>query len=114
MTVIKGMKKILGAELTSDERKAMRIEIGKQLAEDTRNHTAELDACVLWFLHTEFGFGKKRLRKAHDKFAESIDALCNRYEMCGTGDDAWLCTRMLSEYGVDVKAWNDEKEKEGD
>ena len=110
MTVIKVLGKVIGAKLTNAEKAALTIEVRKQLAEDTRKHDAEIDAIVLWFLHTELGLGKKRLRWAHSKLGSKLEELCKRYEMSDPGDDVWLCTRELKEYGVDVEAWNNEKE----
>ncbi len=46
MIVKKSGGRIYGAQLTVAERKAMNIEIEKQLAEYTRKHQAEFDALV--------------------------------------------------------------------
>ena len=112
MTVIKGMRKVLGARFTKEEQEAASIEIARQLAEASKSNEVEIDACMLWFLHTELHFGKKRLRWAHTKIRQSIEDLCNRYDLHGPTDGAWLCTRMLLDYGVDVKAWNEEQDRE--
>ena len=109
MIVKKAGGKVYGATLTAAEKKAMDIEIQRQLAEYTRNHSDEIDAMFLWFLHEEFGFGMKRLRRVHDKFMPRVSELCDRYDMHEPGDDLWLCKRkLLEDLGIDIEKWNDE------
>lgn len=100
---------VIGAQLTSAERKAMNIEIQKEIAERTRKHAHELDALFLWYLHKECGFGITRLKKAFMHFDRSIEDLCRRYEMTETGDDVWLCTQKLKEIGADIENWGSER-----
>lgn len=57
-----------------------------------------------------FGFGKKRLRAFYDSFSTELDALVKRYEM-GDEDKAWLCSRKLKDYGIDISTWNKEETK---
>lgn len=57
MHVKKAGGKVYGAILTAAEKKAMDIEIQKELAEYDRKHIAEIDATILWVLHEQFGFG---------------------------------------------------------
>lgn len=96
---------VIGAQLTAAERKAMNIEIQKEIAARTRKSSLEMCALFLWYLHTECGFGASRLKKAFDAFGGSIDRLCERYEMTESGDDVWLCTKKLKEIGADIEAW---------
>lgn len=107
MKVRKISGKILGATMSSAEKKAMELEIQRQLAEYDRKHLIEIDAVILWVLHDRFGFGPKRLRQYYDSFRACIDALINRYEM-DTGENVWLCTQMLKRIGVDVEEWHRE------
>ena len=107
MRVKKYKGKVFGADLTAAEKKAMDIEIKRQLAEYERNHAIELEAIILWVLHEQLGFGEKRLRRFHDGFAPEIDALLKRYEM-DDSDTVWLCTHKLKEYGLDIEQWNKE------
>lgn len=93
MQVKKAGGKVYGAVLTAAEKKAMDLEIQRELAEYDRKHIAEIDATILWVLHEQFGFGAQRLR----------------YEM-EDQDDIWLCTQMLKRIGVDVEAWHKESE----
>lgn len=109
MQIKKSGGRIYGATLTSAEKKAMNMEIRRQLAEMDKKNKEEVDATVLYILMTEFGFGKKRLRRFHDTFDEKITALLNRYQM-SSEDDVWLCTEMLKRRGIDINQWNKELE----
>lgn len=99
--------KVFGASLSAAEKKAMDLEIQRELAEYDRKHLAEMDALILWVLHERFGFGAKRLRRYYDSFWAATGGLLKRYEM-DTGDDVWLCTQMLKRIGVDIEAWHKE------
>ena len=109
MIVRKANGKIYGAELTAAEKKAMNLEIQRQLAEYDAKHILEIDALVLWQLHEQLGFGPKRLKKFFSAFNPAIDALTKRYEL---EDEAqvWLCTYQLQNYGIDLKKWENERE----
>lgn len=96
-------------KLVGEEKKAMDIEIQKELAEYDRKHIAEIDATILWVLHEQFGFGAQRLRTYYDAFHDRIKELVSRYEM-EDQDDIWLCTQMLKRIGVDIEAWHKESD----
>lgn len=100
--------KVFGAALSPIEKRAMEIEIQKQLAEYDRKNILEIDAIVLWVLHETFGFGEKRLKKFFDNFIPAINDLVKRYEM-GQADEAWLCTCKLKQCGIDISKWEYEK-----
>lgn len=100
--------RVYGAELSVAEQKAMDMEIQRQLAEFDRKNVRELDALVLWELHEQFGFGKKRLKQFYKNFSPGIEALVRRYEM-EHGDEVWLCTYKLKEIGCDLEAWEKER-----
>lgn len=108
MRVKKSGKKIFGAYLTADEKKAMDIEIKRQLAEFDKKHEMEIDALILWTLHEEFGFGEKRLKQFFDVFGKAIDELVKRYEF-DDSDKIWICTEKLKDYGVDLDVWAKER-----
>lgn len=95
---------VYGADLTAKERRAMNIEINRQIVEADRKYLNNVDAMILYFLHKHLGFGKKRLRRAWEQFTVIHDDLVNYYEM--PDDGAWLADRKLQEIGVDVAAWN--------
>ena len=109
MQIKKAGGRVYGATLTNAEKKAMNMEIRRQLAEMVKNNMEEVDATVLYVLMTEFGFGKKRLRRFHDTFDELITALVYRYQM-SSDDDGWLCTERLKRRGIDINQWNKELE----
>ena len=83
MRVKKAGGKVFGADFTAAERKAMNLEIQRQLAEYDLKHANDLDAIIL---------------------AEYFD-LVKRYEM-DEADNIWLNTRKLKEIGVDIESWN--------
>ena len=109
MQIKKAGGRVYGATLTNAEKKAMNMDIQRQLAEMDKKNKEEVDATVLYILMTEFGFGKKRLRRFHDIFDERITALVTRYQM-SSDDDVWLCTEMLKRRGIDINQWNKELE----
>ncbi len=90
------------------KKKAMDIEIRRQLAEYDLKHANELDAMILWHLHEEFGFGPKRLKQFYDTFAVRLDELIKHYEMTDS-DMVWLCTYKLKQYGIDIEEWNKQR-----
>lgn len=101
-------KRVFGAVMSAAEKKAMDMEIQRQLAEYNRKHIREIDALVLWELREQLGFGNKRLKKFYDNFSRGIEALIRRYEM-EQGDDVWLCTYKLKEIGCDLEKWEKER-----
>ena len=109
MRVKKAGGKVFGAVLTSAEKKAMDMEINRQIVEADRRYTDDIDAMVLYTLRVHLGFGKKRLRKFYDAFSAEHDRLIQYYQM--PDDYTWLCKELLKRIGVDVEAWNCERRK---
>lgn len=107
MLVKKAGGKVYGATFTAAEKRAMDMEIKRQLAEYTRKYEADLNATILYVLHEQLGFGEQRLKKFFDRFSVEIDALVKYYEM-DEEDAAWLYTRKLLDMGIDVEKWCDE------
>lgn len=64
MKVKKAGKRVFGAVMSAAEKKAMDMEIQRQLAEYDRKHIREIDALVLWELREQLGFGNKRLKNS--------------------------------------------------
>ena len=93
MRVKKAGGRIFGGTMSAAEKKAMDLEIQRQLAEYDRKHLIEI--------------GPKRLRQYYDSFRACTNELVERYQM-DTGDDVWLCTQMLKRIGVDVEQWHKE------
>lgn len=111
MYVKKAMGKVYGADFTAAERKAMQIEIRKEMADFNRKNLNEIDAIILWWLHEKLGFGKKRILDFYKDFVESYEQLNKRYEMCDKPEDEiWLCTELLKRYGIDIRELRKEVE----
>lgn len=111
MIVKKSCGNIFGADLTAAERKAMEIEIRKQVAEFDRNNLREIDAIILWELHIQLGLGPERMKRFYKGFHKSIRELLERYEL-DDNDQVWLCTQMLKDYGIDLEEWMKEVDHE--
>lgn len=107
MLVKKAGGKVYGATFTAAERKAMDMEIKRQLLEVDKNYTNDIDALVLYVLHTHLGFGKKRLRRFYEAFSREHDRLVEHYQL--PDDGAWLSMQKLKDIGVDVEKWNRER-----
>ena len=110
MRVKKFNGKPYGVELTETERRAMNIEITRQILEKDDKYKEDLDAMTLYVLMAHYGWRKKRLRKFWKAFVAEHRALRDYYEMDEPGDDAWLAHRKLKEIGVDVHQWYKEDE----
>ena len=80
--------------------------IKAQIAVYEREHALDVDAMILYALHTHLGFGKDRLKKFFDAFINDHKALIAHYEM--PNDGAYLSRVKLKEIGVDVEEWNKE------
>lgn len=104
MIVKKSAGRILGAQLTNKEQKAMEIEICKCMAEYDRKNEMEVDALVLWHLRTQLGFGEERLKRFFLNFVPAYKKLVDRYEL-GPGEHLWLYTKMLKDDGIDIEEW---------
>lgn len=110
MVVKKIAGKVYGADLNTAERQALQIEIRKEIAAENDANVNEVDAIILYILHTEFGFGEKRLRQFHNQFFQAMKELKERYEL-PESDNPWLCTKKLLDDGIDIKKWNEEVAK---
>lgn len=102
--------KVFGAELTAAEKKAMNIEINRQLVERDKQYAADIDAMVLYTLMAHYGWKKKRLKRFWDAFISEHKALREFYDMNEPGDNEWLAHRMLKDIGVDIQEWYKEEQ----
>lgn len=98
---------IFGCQLNKKEQAALEKEVLAELAALDVKNTREIDAMILWFMHEEFGFGPKRLKRIYAGLVRSMKQLVSRYEM-GTADTAFLCTSKLMDYGVNLEEWEKE------
>lgn len=108
MRIKKAAGNIFGADFTAAERKAIDMEIQRQLAEYDRKNMREIDAIFLWVLHEKLGLGHRRLKEFYNSFYAEMAELIRRYELEDT-DNVWLCTYKLKEYGIDLEEWEKEK-----
>lgn len=98
---------IFGCQLNKKEQAALEKEALAELAALDVKNTREIDAMILWFMHEEFGFGPKRLKRIYAGLASKMKQLVSRYEM-GTADTVFLCTSKLTDYGVNLEEWEKE------
>ena len=88
---------------TAKERKAMEDEINRQTAKNIEKMSADLQALVLWELHEQLGFGKKRLLRFQKAFQPMIQELQRFYEV-DMADADFVCKYKLKhEVGIDVE-----------
>lgn len=104
------MKSNYRVNYPKDWKKLIEKEVNEQISQAVLSEEADFLALVLWLLHTEYGFGKKRLEHFAEEFDKRLNELSEWYAM-PTTDQVFLCRRKLKEYGIDV----DEiiKKKEG-
>ena len=110
MIVNRSGSKIFGAHLSKAERTALDIEVRKAIAENQTVYHQDMDAAILYFLHTKYGFGEKRLRDFWNGFNELHGQILREY-MVQENEAAWVCREALKKIGVDVKAWYEEDER---
>lgn len=108
MRVKKLYGKPYGVEFTATERKAMNLEINRQLMEKDEQYKEDIDAMVLYVLMAHYGWKKRRLRKFWNAFVAEHNALREYYLMNDPGDNEWLAHWKLKQIGVDIHQWYEE------
>lgn len=98
------MKARIPFQMTSAQRKAMNEEINRQILEHDEAFAMDSDATVLWILHTEFGFGAKRLRRFWNSYFRQHQELREYYQF-DVDEVGWLCRYKLKQIGVDIEKW---------
>lgn len=83
---------------TPQSKKAMILEINRQIVEQENKFIQGIDAMILWTLHKELGFGKKRLERFYKAVIRNYKELCKYFEM----DDTYPAEQKLREIGVDL------------
>jgi hypothetical protein len=90
--------------LTAKERRAMEDEINRQTAQNVKKLSADLQALVLWQLHEQLGFGKRRLLRFQKSFAPMLQELQRFYEVRSAHDTDFICKyKLKQEVGIDVE-----------
>ena len=111
MRVKKLYGKPYGVEFTATERKAMNLEINRQIMEKDEKYKEDIDAMVLYVLMVHYGWKRRRLRKFWDAFIKEHKALREYYLMDDPGDNEWLAHWKLKQIGVDIHQWYQEDEQ---
>lgn len=86
------------------EEGALDQEIKKQIVENDRAFDMDKESSILWMLHTQFGFGPKRLKLAWKLFYAETLKLREHYLM-EQADDGWLARKKLKDIGCDIEEW---------
>lgn len=97
------MKSRVNYKIPKNEKNFIEYEVKKQFWEQEKQTYMNVDAAVLYALHEEFGFGKKRLRRFYKRFVEHIKILENHY--CMEGESIYLCREQLKKLGIDIEEW---------
>lgn len=104
--------KIFGVQFNKAEQRALDQAINEQIVQNDRAFDMDKESSILWMLHTQFGFGPKRLKKAWELFyAETLKL--REYYLMDQEDDGWLARKKLKEIGCDVEEWYKEEGSEG-
>ena len=101
------MRVKLPTKLSVQQHKAMMDEVQNQIADNVKLMSANIVAIMLWQLHEQEGFGKKRLMRFHETFVPKIKELQQYYAMHSVEDTEWLCKHQLKEIGIDVDNMED-------
>lgn len=104
--------KIFKVQFNKAEQRALDQAINEQIVENDRAFDMDKESSILWMLHTQFGFGPKRLKKAWELFYAETRKL-REYYLMDQEDDGWLARKKLKEIGCDVEEWYKEEGSEG-
>lgn len=96
--------KIFAVQFNKAEERALDQEIKKQIVENDRAFDMDKESSILWMLHTQFGFGPKRLKLAWKLFYAETRKLREHYLM-EQADDGWLARKKLKDIGCDIEEW---------
>ena len=93
---------------SESQKSAMKLEIQRQLMESTDKYLSEIDAMILWTLHSRYGFGPRRLKQFYDAVQSEHKKLKEFYQ---TNPDGWLYTHLLKNVGIDIEKFKEDKNK---
>ena len=83
---------------TSQGKKAMDREIRRQILAQEDKFSMGIEIMLLYTLHIELGFGKKRLKRFYKKMIQNYKEMCKFYEM----DDTFPAECKLRDIGIDI------------
>lgn len=95
--------KIHNNQPNAEQRKALKQQVAEEFNKLLDRYNRDAAMQILYVLHTEFGFGQKRLQRFADLLAEMQKDMDYRYEL-PESDTPWLCEKKLEEAGINVKA----------
>lgn len=104
-------KLLFGVQLNSKEQKILEEEIKKHVLAYDKKYQMDDDSAILYMLHTHFGFGPKKLKRAWQLMYQASIDLRKYYEM-GPTDSGWLSRRELKKIGCDIEQWYEEEQRE--
>ena len=96
--------KIFGVQFNKAEQRALDHAINEQIVANDQAFDMDKESSILWMLHTQFGFGPKRLKKAWDLFYAETQKL-REYYLMDPADEGWLARQKLKEIGCDIEEW---------
>ena len=98
----------LVGRLSNRDKKEIAKEIRYQTGENVKNLSLNIQALVLWNLHTQLGLGRKRLIEFQKSFLPLIEELQRFYMVADSEETEFvLLHKLKNEVGVDVKELND-------
>ena len=100
------MKARLPVKLTRDQQIAVDREVRKHVVEVHAEYQHALDVAIAYTLHTQLGFGEKRLRDFFNAVARNQITIRNAYSGGSTDDAAtaiYAMERKLSDAGINLQ-----------
>lgn len=95
-------------QISNKQRRALYDEVNRQTAKNVANLSQNLQAMVLWSLHDQLGFGKKRLLRFQKAFLPMIKELQEYYLAENAEETAFaLKYRLKHECDIDVEELDD-------
>lgn len=92
------------ARIPDAVQKSIQQEISRQTGENVRKLSLNIQALVLWSLHQQLGFGKKRLLKFQKNFLPLIEDLQEYYQAEDANETEFICLyKLKNEVGIDVE-----------
>ena len=96
--------KIFAVQFNKAEERALNHAINEQIVANDRAFDMDKESSILWMLHTQFGFGPKRLKLAWKLcYAETLKL--REYYLMDQEDDGWLARQKLKDIGCDIEEW---------
>jgi hypothetical protein len=94
-------------QITKKQKAAVLEEARRQMAALLPIVIKNLEVIILWQLHTNCGFGKKRLMRFFDDMTAMVRDDLDFYNFSHDSDAVWLYKRNLKEIGIDLDSLKD-------